>query len=25
VYELTINDWQGRETPRLLLRHIQAI
>jgi single-stranded-DNA-specific exonuclease len=25
VYELTINDWQGRETPRLLLRHFQAI
>jgi single-stranded-DNA-specific exonuclease len=25
VYELTINDWQGRETPRLLLRHIEAI
>ncbi|KZC20426.1 MULTISPECIES: single-stranded-DNA-specific exonuclease RecJ [Rhodanobacter] len=23
VYELTINDWQGRETPRLLLRHIE--
>jgi single-stranded-DNA-specific exonuclease len=22
AYELTINDWQGRETPRLLLRHI---
>ena len=25
AYELTINDWQGRETPRLLLRHIQPI
>ncbi len=25
VYELTVNDWQGRETPRLLLRHIEAI
>jgi len=25
VYELTINDWQGRETPRLLLRHIEPI
>ena len=24
VYELGINDWQGRETPRLLLRHIEA-
>jgi single-stranded-DNA-specific exonuclease len=23
VYELTINDWQGRESPRLLLRHIE--
>jgi len=23
VYELTINDWQGRETARLLLRHIE--
>jgi single-stranded-DNA-specific exonuclease len=23
AYELTINDWQGRETPRLLLRHIE--
>ena len=23
VYELGINDWQGRETPRLLLRHIE--
>ncbi|WP_426702994.1 single-stranded-DNA-specific exonuclease RecJ [Rhodanobacter sp. Col0626] len=22
AYELTINDWQGREAPRLLLRHI---
>jgi single-stranded-DNA-specific exonuclease len=23
AYELTINDWQGRETPRLLLRHVE--
>jgi len=23
AYELTINDWQGRESPRLLLRHIE--
>ena len=23
VYELGINDWQGRESPRLLLRHIE--
>jgi single-stranded-DNA-specific exonuclease len=23
AYELTINDWQGRQTPRLLLRHIE--
>lgn len=23
AYELTVNDWQGRETPRLLLRHIE--
>jgi single-stranded-DNA-specific exonuclease len=23
AYELTINDWQGRETLRLLLRHIE--
>jgi single-stranded-DNA-specific exonuclease len=23
AYELTINDWQGLETPRLLLRHIE--
>jgi single-stranded-DNA-specific exonuclease len=23
AYELIINDWQGRETPRLLLRHIE--
>ena len=23
AYELTISDWQGRETPRLLLRHIE--
>jgi single-stranded-DNA-specific exonuclease len=25
VYELTINDWQGRESPRLLLRHIEPV
>lgn len=25
AYELTINDWQGRESPRLLLRHIEAV
>jgi single-stranded-DNA-specific exonuclease len=24
VYELGINDWQGRESARLLLRHIEA-
>lgn len=24
VYELVINDWQGRESARLLLRHIDA-
>ncbi len=23
AYELVVNDWQGRETPRLLLRHIE--
>lgn len=23
VFELTINDWQGRETARLLLRHVE--
>jgi single-stranded-DNA-specific exonuclease len=23
VYELAINDWQGRESPRLMLRHIE--
>jgi single-stranded-DNA-specific exonuclease len=23
AYELTINDWQGRESPRLLLRHME--
>jgi len=23
VYELVINDWNGKESPRLLLRHIQ--
>jgi single-stranded-DNA-specific exonuclease len=23
VYELTINEWQGRETARLLLRHVE--
>ena len=25
VFELTINDWQGRQSPRLLLRHIQPL
>ncbi|WP_445143736.1 single-stranded-DNA-specific exonuclease RecJ [Dyella sp. Tek66A03] len=25
VYELVINDWQGCESPRLLLRHIEAL
>jgi single-stranded-DNA-specific exonuclease len=25
VYELGINDWQGRESPRLLLRHIEPV
>jgi single-stranded-DNA-specific exonuclease len=25
AYELTINDWQGRESPRLLLRHIEPV
>jgi len=25
AYELTINDWQGRESPRLLLRHIEPL
>lgn len=25
AYELTINDWQGRESPRLLLRHIEKV
>ena len=25
AYELTINDWQGRESPRLLLRHIESV
>ncbi|GLQ48816.1 single-stranded-DNA-specific exonuclease RecJ [Dyella flava] len=25
AYELTINDWQGRESPRLLLRYIEAV
>ncbi|MEO8993103.1 MAG: single-stranded-DNA-specific exonuclease RecJ [Rhodanobacter sp.] len=25
AFELTINDWQGRETPRLLLRHICGV
>ncbi len=24
AYELTVNDWQGRESPRLLLRHIES-
>jgi single-stranded-DNA-specific exonuclease len=23
AYELVVNDWQGRETPRLLLRHVE--
>ena len=23
VYELAINDWQGRESARLMLRHIE--
>ncbi len=23
VYELTVNEWQGRESARLLLRHIE--
>lgn len=25
AYELVINDWQGRESPRLLLRHVESI
>jgi single-stranded-DNA-specific exonuclease len=25
AYELTINDWQGRESARLLLRHIEPV
>jgi single-stranded-DNA-specific exonuclease len=25
AYELVVNDWQGRETPRLLLRHVEPI
>jgi single-stranded-DNA-specific exonuclease len=25
AYELAINDWQGRETPRLLLRHVEPV
>lgn len=25
AFELTINDWQGRESPRLLLRHFQQV
>lgn len=25
AYELTINDWQRRESPRLLLRHIESV
>jgi single-stranded-DNA-specific exonuclease len=25
AYELSINDWQGRESLRLLLRHIEAV
>ncbi|MDN5924672.1 MAG: DHHA1 domain-containing protein, partial [Xanthomonadales bacterium] len=24
VYELSVNDWQGRETPRLILRHVEV-
>lgn len=24
VYELVVNDWQGRESPRLLLRYIES-
>jgi single-stranded-DNA-specific exonuclease len=23
AYELTVNEWQGRESARLLLRHIE--
>ena len=23
AYSLVVNDWQGRETPRLLLRHVE--
>jgi single-stranded-DNA-specific exonuclease len=23
VFELSINDWQGRESARLLLRHVE--
>jgi len=25
AYELVVNDWQGRESPRLLLRHVEPI
>ena len=25
AYELTINDWQGRESPRLLLRYMEPV
>jgi single-stranded-DNA-specific exonuclease len=25
AYELTINDWQGRESPRLLLRYVEPL
>lgn len=25
AYELSVNDWQGRESLRLLLRHIEAV
>jgi single-stranded-DNA-specific exonuclease len=25
VYELTINEWQGRESARLLLRHVEPV
>ncbi|TAL72450.1 MAG: single-stranded-DNA-specific exonuclease RecJ [Rhodanobacter sp.] len=24
AFELVVNDWQGRESPRLLLRHVEA-
>ncbi len=25
AFELVVNDWQGRETPRLLLRHVEPV